>query len=116
MNGTTWTPEKTDGALRLRGLGHSASEISEEFDTTKNAVLGKFRRLGLSEKGKNPHWSPEKRARFKRMWLDGLPASHIAQEMGCKSVTVHGRRKRMSLPSQTEMLQKTNGSRVVTLP
>lgn len=115
MNGTIWTPARTDAALYFRGAGYSASAIGLALNTTKNAVLGKFRRLGLSEKGKNPHWTPEKRARFKRMWLDGLPASYIAQEMGCKSVTVHGRRKRMSLPSQTE-IQAENGSRVVTLP
>ena len=113
MNGTTWTPVKTDAALYFRGAGHSASAIGLALDTTKNAVLGKFRRLGLSEKGKNPHWSPEKRAKFKRMWLDSLPDSHIARHIGCSLAAVHVRRRYMNLPGHKEMAE--NGSRV-TLP
>ena len=112
MNGTTWTAFETEGAVYLRAQGCPASKIAFKLHKTKNAVLGKFNRLGLAEKGKDPHWSPEKRAKFKRMWLDGLPAGHIGRDMGMKPTTVYGRRVRMGLPGRKE----TNGSRVVTLP
>ena len=73
---------------------------------------GKFNRLGLAEKGKNKHWSAEKREKFKRMWLSSLPASHIAQEMHIALHATYRARRRMNLPYRKEIAE----SRVVTLP
>lgn len=47
---TAWTPERIATLRRLHGEGASASFIAERLGgITRNAVLGKVMRLGLSE-------------------------------------------------------------------
>jgi hypothetical protein len=42
-----WTPEQNDEFRRLWAEGKSATVIAEIFGTTRNAVLGKRKRMGL---------------------------------------------------------------------
>ena len=46
-----WTSEKVEKLKELWSKGHTASQIAEMLgDTTRNAVIGKANRLGLSKK------------------------------------------------------------------
>ena len=48
----SWTPEKEQKLRQLWKKGHSGSEIARMLgDTTRNAVIGKIHRLGLSNRG-----------------------------------------------------------------
>lgn len=45
-----WTDERTQTLTTMWKAGHSASEIAEEIGTTRNAILGRIFKLGLSRK------------------------------------------------------------------
>ena len=47
----SWTEERIEKLRKLWGSGKTAAEIAEELgDVTRNAVIGKANRLGLSAK------------------------------------------------------------------
>jgi hypothetical protein len=56
---TDWSAEDVEKLARLRGEGRSAIEISREIGKTRDAILGKARRLGLPlAPGVEPRWNP----------------------------------------------------------
>ncbi len=99
----SWTTAQTARALVLRKRGFTAAAIGKELGATKNAVLGKLYRMGLLRKGKNPHWTGERRAKFTALWLSGAPVSQIAQEMSMGLQTAYSRRCTMGLPGRREL-------------
>ena len=56
---TFWTEEKTNQLIAIKDT-HSASRIADILGTTKNAVLGKIHRMGLSNP-RNEIKKPKKR-------------------------------------------------------
>ncbi|HEY3640075.1 MAG TPA: GcrA family cell cycle regulator [Xanthobacteraceae bacterium] len=55
----TWTEERVESLKKLWGEGLSASQIAAELGgITRNAVIGKVHRLGLSGRAKSPSASP----------------------------------------------------------
>lgn len=55
MTVITWTDERVDQLKRLWEAGLSASQIAGELgNITRNAVIGKVHRLGLSGRAKSP--------------------------------------------------------------
>src|SRR5580700_3480057 len=51
----TWTEERVENLKKLWGEGLSASQIAAELGgITRNAVIGKVHRLGLSGRAKSP--------------------------------------------------------------
>jgi GcrA cell cycle regulator len=44
----TWTPDRIDQLRRLFDAGYTCSQIAYEISVTRNAVIGKISRLGLS--------------------------------------------------------------------
>ena len=44
----TWTPERIERLRNLEAKGHSCSEIADQMGVTRNAVIGKLHRLGIS--------------------------------------------------------------------
>ena len=73
----TWTTERVDQLRNYVGAGLTCSQIAAEIGVTRNAVIGKIHRLGLSP---------------------GRPATALA-----RSCPQRGRRPR--LPSQRQMLE-----------
>ena len=54
----TWTEERVENLKKLWGEGLSASQIAAELGgITRNAVIGKVHRLGLSGRAKSPSTS-----------------------------------------------------------
>ena len=52
MIGSAWTDERVQTLAGLWQDGLSASQIARVFATTRNAVIGKIHRMGLSRKAK----------------------------------------------------------------
>lgn len=46
-HGKTWTPERLETLRKRRAEGLSAARIADEIGVTRNAVIGKCKRLGL---------------------------------------------------------------------
>jgi GcrA cell cycle regulator len=58
----TWTDERVETLKKLWGDGLSASQIAGELGgITRNAVIGKVHRLGLSGRAKSPSSAPRPR-------------------------------------------------------
>ncbi len=71
MNAISWTDERVEQLKKLWEAGLSASQIAAELgNITRNAVIGKVHRLGLSGRAKSPS-STAPRQRKAR------PASHM---------------------------------------
>src|SRR5580658_3319358 len=64
-NGMSWTEERVEMLRKLWLEGHSASQIAAEIGNgiTRNAVIGKVHRLGLSGRVKAPSSTPRVRNR-----------------------------------------------------
>jgi GcrA cell cycle regulator len=72
--GITWTDDRVEALKKLWSEGLSASQIAAELGgVTRNAVIGKVHRLGLSGRGK-PTAAPTPRARI-RTKREDQPAS-----------------------------------------
>lgn len=50
MKAYTWHPQRLKMLKELWADGYSASEIGSRLAVTRNAVLGKIHRIGLSQK------------------------------------------------------------------
>ena len=60
-SGATWTEERVEMLKKLWSEGLSASQIAAEIGSvTRNAVIGKVHRLGLSGRGKAKSASPQR--------------------------------------------------------
>ena len=60
----TWTDEKTELLKKLWPTGKlSASEIGDELGMSRNSVIGKVHRLGLSARAKTPKGAESSRRR-----------------------------------------------------
>jgi GcrA cell cycle regulator len=72
MTVITWSDERVEQLKKLWEAGLSASQIAAELgNVTRNAVIGKVHRLGLSGRAKSPSSSSVPRQRKAR------PAQHI---------------------------------------
>ncbi len=60
----SWTDERVELLKKMWGEGQSASQIAKELGgVTRNAVIGKVHRLGLSNRaGSSPAAAPEKKS------------------------------------------------------
>lgn len=84
---TTWTPERVEQLQNFVVTGLTCSQIAAEIGISRNAVIGKIHRLGLSPArppgGSGQSGPPRprhKRAASQRrllqlMWSDGAPAA-----------------------------------------
>jgi hypothetical protein len=107
---SSWTPREERRAADLWKTGLTATEIACVLGKSRNAVLGKIARLGLSRSGRTPRpasatgrgsratpsvprhrrfaWSREHQARLARHWKEGLATDEIAARLGCSEALV----------------------------
>jgi hypothetical protein len=106
-----WTTRETRRAADLWKTGLTAAEIGCVLGKSRNAVLGKITRLGLSRSGRTARgpqstggcwsgvtapalrhrrfaWSREHQARLVRHWKDGLATDEIAARLRCSEAFV----------------------------
>lgn len=68
MNGSEWSDDRVEALKRLWNSGLSASQIACELgNVTRNAVIGKVSRLGLSGRASKPLSTPKPRKVRDRM-------------------------------------------------
>ena len=95
-----WSPELIEHVLDRIKSGVSATKVALEIGATKNAVLGKTRRLsdrGVWErpKLKSMDWSPAKRLEVKTLYHEGKTSPEIAARFGVRSRTLDTLIRRM---------------------
>ena len=78
----SWTDERVELLKKMWGDGQSASQIAKELGgVTRNAVIGKVHRLGLSNRaGATPTAAPEKKAAKAAPAAETKPLRKIAPE------------------------------------
>ena len=96
----SWDAHRVNHALKMRDAGFSASDIGHSLGVSKNAVIGKFYRLGLSKKDKDGHWSDERRAKFIALWTAKTPVRQIMLEMPMGRRAVYYRAAWIDLPKR----------------
>jgi GcrA cell cycle regulator len=97
MTTETWTPERVEQLRSFVATGLSCSQIAAQIGVTRNAVIGKIHRLGLSP-GRPPGGSARTcppRARHPRaashqrllrlMWPNGAPAAAMVEPLAVAS-------------------------------
>lgn len=110
----TWTPERVEALQALWKDGLSASQIAAELGgVTRNAVISKVHRLGVSERskpapgGRHVLWTPPRDAALRSMWRDGAPYTAIAARLGLGVNQVISRRQVLGLPPRPPGGQRT---------
>ena len=72
----TWSDEKVEQLKKLWESGLSASQIAVELgNVTRNAVIGKVHRLGLSGRAKAPSAARPRKARPEKMFHPAKPTT-----------------------------------------
>lgn len=79
--GVTWTDERVEHLKKLWSDGLSASQIAAEIGggVTRNAVIGKVHRLGLSGRGKAKAASPQRPRKATRVPSAPAPIAPVAR-------------------------------------
>lgn len=125
----SWTQEDVERATTMWSGGASATSIARRLGKTRNAVLGKIGRLGLSRKhqptairevrsgsmpgqrqqpgvspGGSLAWTPDEDRDLARLWDDGYTTDEIATRMTRAEADIVGRAGRLGLlvPEPTE--------------
>jgi GcrA cell cycle regulator len=101
----TWNPERIELLKRCFNAGLTCSQIANEIGVTRNAVIGKMNRLGLSR-------PREVIAKQREQWH----AVRLAQPKPAKAL--RPRRSRIDIFSQRAMLQAAfpEGTRAEDIP
>lgn len=94
----TWTDERVERLKKLWSDGYSASQIASELGgVTRNAVIGKVHRLGLSGRAKAPS-TPAPRPRKMRSSPSSLRTLHPVSR-GATALAVEPVREAAPLPA-----------------
>lgn len=95
-----WTDERIEKLKELKARGLSCSAIAVELGegVTKNSVIGKSRRLGLTDRT----WGDERIEKLTELWARGLPCGQIAIEIGVSRNAVIGKANRLGLPERSQ--------------
>lgn len=89
-------PENVEILRRMWADGNGAGAIARELNTTRNSIVGKIHRLGMSD-GFRSVWTDDKIAEFIKLWRDGLSYRQIAGVLGFSRNTVMGKGLRLKL-------------------
>lgn len=97
MHGTSWSSEKDEQLKARHAKGESYSEIARALGVSKNAVVGRVRRLNLAVRG-NPIvecWSVEKDREMVMMINAGFSRQEIGDTLGYSANAVTARYHRI---------------------
>lgn len=87
MSNMEWTGEKLAILRDLIAKGKTASQIGDAMGITRNAVIGKCRRMGYRLMTPPTHvgptvWTPDLIKRLKEMVDSGMTATQISKHVG----------------------------------
>jgi GcrA cell cycle regulator len=82
-NNATWNAERVDALKRYFAAGLSCSRIAHEIGVSRNAVIGKMNRLGLSrpKEARQRERAGAKRPKIPRSWAYDRPTIAAQQKM-----------------------------------
>jgi len=113
----TWPLAKINNLRSLWGLGWSAARIAKSIGKTRNAVIGKAKRIGLSRRpspiiregeyktyspSRVSAWHPEDDEMLRDLAKRGHSEREIAYEMDIDHVRVHRRAKKLGITLKKE--------------
>lgn len=113
---STWTPEMLQRLERMWLDGRSSREIADSVHKSRNAVIGKVTKLGLTRNprppakpevkafwnGTNTRWTPDKVEELRRIWLD-YSASEIGAMLGFTKKSVDHKARNLGLPNKNHV-------------
>lgn len=94
-----WTEAEDAVLMRMTEAGSSAPAIAAKLGTTRDAILGRRKRIGLTAHAPKS-WTPEKVAILEKMCRAGFSAGQIAPKVGMSRHATLGKAQRMKLPLQ----------------
>lgn len=111
QTGHAWPPEGVERLTAMAADSKSAGEIARVLKLSRNAVIGKAQRMGLTLHGRGPgstvqvswnsKWTPERRERLPLLVAEGMSAPQIAAALGdgitSEAVYTYCSRNRMAL-------------------
>lgn len=105
-----WAKQHVARLTELWNAGISASMIGQELGVSRNAVIGKVRRLKLPwrrpmKRSFSSIWTADKDATLRAMW-NGNTCAIIAQAIGCSRSEVARRGIRIGLPAKGRPLME----------
>lgn len=77
-----WTDDKIETLRAMHRDGHTCREIGMVVGATRNAVIGKLHRLGISKPSAVDHWTAERLATLRTMHVEGASYEEIAEATG----------------------------------
>jgi hypothetical protein len=81
---TRWTPNLEEELKSLQLSGFSARVMAERFGVTRNSIIGKLNRLGLSAAEVAHPWKPEEEEYLTSRWREAERIEQIAEELTSK--------------------------------
>lgn len=101
MTPSPWTPETEAAIKRLHAEGLPYSAIATKLGISKNACIGKAKRLGIANRRQitrpehNYVWTPESVAKLKAWWAEGLSQEAIGERLGISRNAVASKVKKL---------------------
>lgn len=99
-----WTAWQDQALAALVSQKLSARKIAAELKVSRNAVIGRARRLGLQLGGTPPGaptvWTDERKAKLEKMVIDGYTDAEIGAEIGVSRHAVGDQRRRQQLAAR----------------
>ena len=113
----TWTPERVERLKVLWAQGLTASEVASALGLkSRNAVIGKVHRLGISKTAKQTPkkrapvgpktWSKDRTAILLEMYQAGHSDADIAEAVELTPTQVAAKRRRLKLPIHNQHKQR----------
>lgn len=97
---TTWTDDKVARLKEMHARRCSTADIAEAVGTTRNAVIGKTSRLGISIERVMTKWPPERVNVLKDLWAAGRSATQIGKVLGITRKSITQKALRLKLPKR----------------
>lgn len=97
-----WTADRIETLRTKKAEGLSATEIAYRLgdNCTRNMVIGKLHRLGISQPEKADDWTAEQLATLKRMHVEGADYADIAVACGRSASSCRQKASRIGLGSR----------------
>ena len=107
-----WTDQEVEQLRDLWDLGFPATEIAEKLGTTRNAVLGKLHRLGISDDDRviqrkrrtySTSWTDAENRLLTSLYEGSISISEISEELGRSESACYTQARKLNLNRPTRV-------------